>query len=140
SRTLISRPNLEKVMRMADLDIKVKTPEEREELISRLNRLLEMKSAGQMNLYTISYSDTNGQEAKRVVQALLSIFVEGSLGDKRKDSDTARRFIDEQLKAYGDKLIAAENAVTEFKRRNTGLMPGQGQNQNFYTRLGEAQS
>jgi polysaccharide chain length determinant protein (PEP-CTERM system associated) len=138
SRTLISRPNLEKVIRMADLDIRVKTPEDREGLITRLTKTLEVKSAGRENLYTISYSHGNPGEAKRVVQSLLTIFVEGSLGDKRKDSDTARRFLDEQLKAYADRLVAAENAVTEFKRRNPGLMPGQGET--FYTRLGEAQA
>ena len=135
-RTLISRPNLEKVIRMADLDIKLKTPADRENMITNMTKLLEIKSAGRENLYTISYIDKNAQEAKRVVQSLLTIFVEGSLVDKRKDSDVARRFIDDQLKAYGEKLTAAENAVTEFKQRNFGLLPGDGRN--FYTQLGEA--
>ena len=140
SRTLISRPNLEKVMRMADLDIKAKTPEEREELLVQLGKALEIKSAGRENLYTIAYTHRDPREAKRVVQALLTIFVEGSLKDKRKDSDTARRFLDEQLKAYADRLVAAENAVTDFKRKHVGQMPGQDRGQTFYTRLGEAQS
>jgi polysaccharide chain length determinant protein (PEP-CTERM system associated) len=138
SRTLISRPNLEKVLRMADLDIRVKTPEDRERLVNSLSRTLDLKSAGRENLYTISYSDRNPQDAKKVVQALLTLFIEGSLGDKRKDSDTARRFLDEQLKVYSEKLTTAENAVTEFKRRYIGLLPGEGQS--FYTRIGEGQS
>jgi polysaccharide chain length determinant protein (PEP-CTERM system associated) len=66
------------------------------------------------------------------VQSLLTIF-EGSLGDKRKDSDLARNFIEDQLKVYAERLTAAEDAVTAFKRKNLGLMPGQGEN--FYTRL-----
>ena len=136
SRTLVSRPNLEKVIRMADMDIKLKTPEDREAMIARLNKGLTIKSAGRENLYTIAYSDQNPQEAKRVVQSLLTIFVEGSLGDKRKDSDSARRFIDEQLKAYGEKLVAAETAVTEFKRKNMGLMGTDGRG--FYARIQEA--
>ena len=138
SRTLVSRPNIEKVIRMADLDIKLKTPEERESLINRLGKQLEIKSAGRENLYTIAYADKNPQEAKRVVQSLLTIFVEGSLGDKRKDSDSARRFLDEQLKAYSDKLVAAENAFTEFKRKNVALMGARGQD--YYSRLAEAQA
>lgn len=137
SRTLISRPNLEKVIRMADLDVKLKTNEERDALINRLIKDLQVRSAGRENLYTIVYASSNPQDAKRVVQSLLTIFVEGSLGDKRKDNDTARRFLDEQLKAYSDKLIAAENAVTEFKRKNMGLMP---RGQDYYGRLGEAQA
>ena len=126
SRTLISRPNVEKVIRMADMDIKLKTNEEREARIAHLTRSLVIRSAGRENLYTIAYANPNPQEAKRVVQSLLTIFVEGSLGDKRKDSDTARRFLDEQLKVYSERLIAAENAVTEFKRKNLGLMMREG--------------
>jgi polysaccharide chain length determinant protein (PEP-CTERM system associated) len=135
-RTLISRPNMEKVIRMADMDIALKTPDQRERTIDRLIKDLKIGSAGRENLYTISYSDESPQQAKRIVQSLLTIFVEGSLGDKRKDSDSARRFLDEQLKSYGEKLIASENAVTEFKRQRMGLLPADGVN--FYTRLAEA--
>ena len=137
-RTLISRPNVEKVIGMADMDIKLKTPDEREGMTTSLIKELTIKSAGSENLYTIAFSDRDPQLAKRVVQSLLTIFVEGSLGDKRKDTDSARRFIDEQLKVYNDRLVAAENAVTEFKRRHLGLMGGEGKN--FYARLVEAQS
>src|SRR5262245_26206950 len=38
SRTLISRPNVEKVIRMADIDITLKTPEDREQMITRLTK------------------------------------------------------------------------------------------------------
>ncbi len=138
SRTLISRPNLEKVIGMADIDIKLKSPEAREQMVSRLNKEVTMKSGGAENLYIISYIDNHPQEAKRVVQSLLTIFVEGNLGNARKDSDSARRFINEQLATYNEKLVAAERAVTEFKRKNVGLMGAEGQN--YYTRLAEAQT
>lgn len=138
SRTLISRPNLDKVIRMADMDIKLNTPDDREQMITRLAKELTIQSAGSENLYTIAFSDKNPQEAKRVVQSLLTLFVEGSLSNKRKDSDSAQRFISEQLKAYNEKLIAAENAVTEFKRRHMGLMGGE--TGNYYAGLVAAQT
>ncbi|MEO8133043.1 MAG: XrtA system polysaccharide chain length determinant [Betaproteobacteria bacterium] len=137
SKTLISRPNVEKVIGMANMDSKLKTGEDREQLVTRLSKELTIRSSGAQNFYTIAYADQDPQQAKRVVQSLLTIFVEGSMSDKVKDSESARTFIDDQLKNYGERLTAAENAVTEFKRRNAGLMPGQGQN--FYSRLGEAQ-
>ena len=68
SRTLISRPNVEKVIRMSDMDIGLKTSEDREQLITRLTRELAVKSTGRENLYTITYSDQNPERAKRVVQ------------------------------------------------------------------------
>jgi polysaccharide chain length determinant protein (PEP-CTERM system associated) len=138
SRTLISRPNVEKVIQMADMDLRLKTSEDREQLIISLTKELTIQSAGRENLYTIAYTDKNPQQAKRVVQSLLTIFVEGSLGDQRKDSDVARRFIDDQLKIYNEKLVVAENAVTEFRRRNMGLMAGD--RRDYYTRLVEAQA
>lgn len=138
SRTLISRPNLERVIRMSDLDIKLKTNEERERLIDVLSKEIKLGGTGRDNLYTITYSATKPEEAKRVVQSLLTIFVEGSLGDKRKDADSAKRFIDEQIKLYEQKLVAAENALKEFKRQNMGIMPSQGRD--FVAKLQEAQA
>ncbi len=138
SRTLISRPNLERVVRMADLDIKVRNNEERERLIDSLSRRIKLGRAGRDNLYTISYAATKPEEAKRVVQSLLTIFVEGSLGDKRKDADSARRFIDEQIKLYEQKLIVAENALKEFKRQHMGVMPSHGRD--FIAKMQESQA
>ena len=138
SRTLISRPNLEKVIGMADIDIRLKSPEAKEAMIARLNKEVVMKSGGADNLYIISYTDNHPQEAKRIVQSLLTIFVEGNLGNSRKDSDSAKRFINEQLAAYSEKLIAAEQAVAEFKRKNVDKMGSEGQT--YYVRLSEAQA
>jgi len=138
SRTLISRLNVEKVIQMADVDGGLKASEDREQVITRLLKELTIRSAGRENLYTIAYADENPEQAKRVVQSLLTIFMEGPLGERRKDSDSARRFIDEQLKGYSEKLVAAEYAVTEFKRRHQGLMPGEGQG--YYVRLNDART
>ena len=138
SRTLISRVNVEKVVQMAGMDSGRQTQDEREQLIARLTRELTIRSAGRENLYTISYSDQDRERAKRVVQSLLTIFVEGSVGDKRRDSDSARQFIEEQLRSYSEKLVAAENAVTEFKRKHQGLMPGEGRD--FFAALSEAKA
>jgi polysaccharide chain length determinant protein (PEP-CTERM system associated) len=138
SRTLISRPNLERVIRMSDLDIKLKTNVERERLVDTLGKEIRLGGTGRDNLYSITFAATKPEEAKRVVQSLLTIFVEGSLGDKRKDADSAKRFIDEQIKLYEQKLVVAENALKEFKRQNIGMMPSQGRD--FVSKLQDAQS
>lgn len=118
SRTLISRPNIEKVIRMADLDLNTKGKAEQEALIEDLSKTLKIQSVGKDNLYTLSYRDTDPNRAQRVVQALVSIFIESSLGDKRQDSDSARKFIDEQIKTYEKKLTEAESRLKEFKLKN----------------------
>lgn len=138
SRTLISRQNVEKVIQMADMEAGLYTPEAREQLITRLSNELSIKSGGRENLYAIAYADQDREQAKRVVQSLLTIFMQGSVGNKRKDSDSAQHFIEEQLQSYSAQLVAAENAVTEFKRRHQGLTPGAGQD--YYSRLSDARA
>ena len=121
SRTLISRPNVEKLIRMADLDLKVQSRAAQEALVDDLSKSLEIKNLGRDNLYVLSYRDPNPQKAKRVVQSLVSIFVESSMGDARKDTNSARKFIDEQIKTYVTKLEAAEARLKDFKVRNIDL-------------------
>ncbi len=125
TRTLISRPNLEKVARMTDLDINAKSSEAMEELINDLRDKITVAGGGRDNLYSISVWDENPQLAKKIVQAVLTIFVENTLGETRQDSDTAQRFLDRQISEYEARLIAAENRVKEFKRQYMSQMPGE---------------
>ncbi|MGB9130370.1 MAG: XrtA system polysaccharide chain length determinant [Thiobacillus sp.] len=135
TRQLVSRPTLEKVARMTDLDVKAKTPEQTEAMLNGLASKIAIADAGRENLYTISYQNANGDLAKKVVQSLLTIFVETSLGKTRQDISSSARFIEEQLQQYQQKLTDAETALTEFKRKNIGMMPGQGGD--YYAKLAE---
>jgi polysaccharide chain length determinant protein (PEP-CTERM system associated) len=137
TRTLISRPNVENVIRMSGLDVNVNNQKEKERLIDRLSSQIELRGTGKDNLYTIAYSDPAPQVAKKVVQSLLTIFVESSQGSKRKDADQARRFIDEQLRGYEQRLTLAENALKEFKQKNLGFAPGEGPGKDYFSRLND---
>ena len=127
SRTLISRPNVEKLVRMADLDLATGDKKAQDALIDHLTQTLEIKNLGRDNLYILSYRDTNPEKARKVIQSLVSIFVESSLGATRKDSDTARKFIDEQIKVYVAKLEDAERRLKEFKLKNIETQTTDGQ-------------
>jgi len=123
ARTLISRPNIERVIRMSDLDLQVGSAQERDRLIDDLTEKIRFSPSRGTNLYTVAYQDGDAATARKVVQSLLSIFVETNLGDKRRDSDQARRFIDEQIAQYEKRLVQAENALKDFKLRNLTAMP-----------------
>ena len=118
SRTLISRPNVEKLIRMADLDLKKQTKAQQEAQIEHLMKTLSIATTGRDNLYTLAYNNPNPEVAKKVVQSLVSIFVESSLGATRKDSASATTFINEQIKSYEAKLEEAEQRLKEFRLRN----------------------
>lgn len=135
SRTLISRPNVEKLVRMADLDLNIKSKQAQEALIDDLMKSLTIKSTSRDNLYTLAYSDQQAERAKRVVQSLASIFVESSLGDKRKDTDSAKKFIDDQIQVYQKKLEEAENRLKEFKLKNIAMQASDGKD--YFGRIGE---
>lgn len=126
SRTLISRPNIDKLIRMADLDLKSSSKPEQEALVERLMKTIELRVAGSNNLYSIAYRDTEADKAKRVVQSMVSIFVESGLGASRKDTDSAKSFLSEQIKTFEAKLEEAETRLKEFRVRNIAMQGADG--------------
>lgn len=144
TKTLLSRPNLEKLMRATDMDINATTPGEKEGVLSGLRNQINIIGGGNKRsksstaeLFTISYMHKDPGKAKEVVQALLDIFVETTLGGSRKDSVVAQKFLVKQLKEYELKLVVAEKRLMEFKQKNSGLIPGQGKD--YFSHLQETQ-
>jgi polysaccharide chain length determinant protein (PEP-CTERM system associated) len=138
TRTLLTRPNLEKVARMTDMHLQAGTEPEMEAVINRLRSRITIQGTDRENLYTLSYQDRNPQRAHAVVQALQTIFVESALGDTRIDSDMAQRFIDQQIAEYEQRLKAAEDRLADFRRENVGQLPGD--RGDYYQRLQRAQT
>jgi polysaccharide chain length determinant protein (PEP-CTERM system associated) len=126
ARTLITRPNVEKLIRSADLSITVKNEREHDALIDLLTREIKLTGGGRENLFNVTYRDTDPGRAQRVVQSLTTMFVDSGLGGKRRDTEAAEQFIDEQIKSYEKKLEEAENRLKEFKLRNLNYTTGSG--------------
>jgi polysaccharide chain length determinant protein (PEP-CTERM system associated) len=128
SRTLLSRPNLEKLARMSDLDLGARSPEELEGIVSRLSSTIQVvNDPREPNFYVVSYEHKDPRTAQRVVENLLDILVESTLGETRENTDTAQKFLMEQIKEYEGRLFAAEERLKEFKRENARFMPTVGQ-------------
>ncbi|MCW8883729.1 MAG: hypothetical protein OQK12_00575 [Motiliproteus sp.] len=132
-KTLMTRPNLEKIARLTDLDLTTNTAAEFDELIKNLKSDIQLARAGRENLYTITYESNDPVLAKNIVQSTLTTLVENTLGDKREDTDSAQGFLDQQIEEYEQRLNDTENQLKEFKRRNVGMMPGE--QGDFYSRL-----
>jgi polysaccharide chain length determinant protein (PEP-CTERM system associated) len=139
SKTLLSRPNLEKLMRMADLDLQVRSDLETEMFMTKLRESISLSGErGNASLYSIRYVNEDRDTAKRIVQALITVFIESSLGDKREDSTDAQSFLDQQIADYEVRLVDAENRLADFKQRYVGTLPGE--TGGYYQRLAEAQN
>jgi len=81
----------------------------------------ERTTAG--TIYEFHYEDLSRARALKVVDTLLSTFVEQTLGGKREGSENAQKFLETQIKDYEQRLSAAEDRLATFKKRNLGLMP-----------------
>jgi len=132
-KTLLSRPNLERITRMTDLDVQANNTEEYEKIIERLKEDLKITTAGRENIYTLSIADKNAEMARNIVQSALTVFIENTLGETRSDSDTAQKFLDTQIKEYESRLAAAEARLTDFKQKYSGVLPNQ--SGGFYNQL-----
>lgn len=121
-RTLLSRPNLEKLVSKTDLDLTLNGPSDRERLLTRLAADIKVTPQTK-NLFTITYRDRNPKLAHDVVQTLLTIFVESATGSNRTDMENARRFLEHQISSYEQQLRGAEKRRADFRSRYIEVLP-----------------
>ncbi|MCW2240899.1 polysaccharide chain length determinant protein (PEP-CTERM system associated) [Azospirillum canadense] len=122
-KTLLTRPNLEQVIRKTDLDLRAKTPADLERLIDTMQRKLKVVADGK-GLFQISYWDADALLTQRVVQIILNQFVEQNVGKSRADMDNAQRFLDNQINAFEKRLRETEERVAEFRRTHANELGG----------------
>ncbi len=118
ARTLISRTNVEQLLRTPGLQFDVSTPARRDAAVSRLMDQIRIAPTGSGNLYEITYRGASPSAARRLVDATVDMFVHSGVGAKKRDSEDAGRFIDEQIRVYEAKLVESEDRLKEFKSRN----------------------
>ena len=135
-KTLLSRPNLERVARMTDLDLAAKDNEEFDRIIEDLKEDIKIQGLGKENIYSLSTTNKNPELAKNIVQSALTVFIENTLGETRSDTDTAQQFLQKQIEDYEQKLLDAERRLTLFKQKYSGVMPSD--SGGFYSALASA--
>lgn len=133
ARTLITRPNVELLMRKSGLEAPGMSPVARDETIEALLRSIKVASSGRDNVFSFSFRDTDPDRARLVVQNLVQLFLESDTGAKRRDAEAARDFIDEQIKNYEGRLAEAENRLKEFRLRNMDIADSSGKD--YYARI-----
>src|SRR4051812_20026106 len=104
SRVVISRPNVENLMRLSGIEARTKTKEEYEQLADDLSNALKISATGRDNTYTLSYRDHEPERAKRMIELFTSLFVESGKGTKTSDTEAAKKFIEEQIGIYEKRL------------------------------------
>ncbi len=127
-QAMLGRPQLERVARETDLDLRARDREEKEKLITSLREKIGVnqgRSREAQNLYTITFDDRDRDMAVAVVQTLLDTFVEDVLKLKERGSEEVTGYLADQLDHYSNLLTEAETALADFKKEHIGLLPGE---------------
>jgi len=122
-RTLLSRPNLEKLVAKTDLELSLTGPSDLERLVARLATDIRVVPQTR-NLFTITYRDTSPKIAFDVVQNVLTTFIESKVGNNRSDMENADTFLQAQIDNYERQLRDAERKRAEFRTKYIDLLPG----------------
>lgn len=135
ARTLISRPNVEALVRTPGLSLPGAEGAGHDAVVTRLMDRIKVNPTAAGNLYEISYAGDTPADAQRLVQATVDLFVHAGSGDKKRDSEEAGRFIEAQIKLYEAKLVEAETRLKDFKVHNFGVTGVSTDNQDYFVRV-----
>lgn len=131
-QVLLSKPNLEYLVDVSGLSEKIRSSGQKEKLVESIkDRIDIVETASGMDpnggrLYRINFEDPDRKTALVIVRSLLGRFVEGSRDSSKAQSAEAQTFLTAQLNELESKLAGAETRLAEFKKKNVGLLPGQG--------------
>jgi polysaccharide chain length determinant protein (PEP-CTERM system associated) len=70
------------------------------------------------NLFTVSYRDAGPKRAKEVVEQIVQLFIRKTRGISEDAVTSARSFIEQEIKNYEARLIAAEQKLATFRREH----------------------
>ncbi len=138
SQLLLSRKNLEEVIKQTDLDLEANDPESMDLLVINLASSIALKGDGKSqrrssNIYELSYQGNSAELVYQVVSKLLNTLIETTLSSGRTDTAAAQVFLDRQIAEYEARLTLSEQKLAEFKRANVGFMPDE--EGGYYNRL-----
>ncbi len=126
SKTVLSRPNLNKLIDKHGLDQTDDGVLDRPSLIDRLTREIVITDVNNRNsIYSLSYSHKDPVIAKSVVESLIEIFIATSFDEERNDNKSAQKFLDVQIEDYENRLTSAEQRLADFKRKHAGTLPSE---------------
>lgn len=121
-RTLLSRPNLERVIAKTDLDLRVTDMASRERVLQQLATDIKLTPQTRQ-LFKIDYTDRDPRLAYAVVQTLITLFMENATGSDRQQLQSARTFLNAQIANYEIQLRQAEQRRAEFNTRYVDILP-----------------
>jgi polysaccharide chain length determinant protein (PEP-CTERM system associated) len=130
-QALLGREYLERLASEHGLYARAETAVQRERVIQRLREDViidaapaDSQSTGVSTIFTIKFRDEERNLAVGVVNSLMNLLIEDTLGANREGTDRAARFLDDRIAEHEARLEQAEQALAQFQRANSGRLPG----------------
>ncbi|HWU26828.1 MAG TPA: hypothetical protein VN154_10540, partial [Rhizomicrobium sp.] len=90
--------------------------------VDALTNAIDVRPLGPKNMFGIGYSNQNPSYSQLVTQTLISILIDSNIGDKRRDAEGAKSFIDQRIAEYEAILRRAEKRRADFKAANLDIL------------------
>ena len=139
-QSLLSEAQIARVIDEAGLAPGATTAAELDAVIRKLRDRVSVtvESTGERgqpsgSIFSITYRDPDRERSLKVVDLLLTAFIENTMGGKQQNSEQAQEFLADQLQENEARLREAEQRLAEFKKQNVGTMPGA--EGDYFTRL-----
>lgn len=95
---------------------------EQEKIYVDIKKRTKIMNVG-TSLVKIEYRDGDSRRTFKVTQKLADLFIHESTSTQTQESGGAFEFIDNQVKEYHAKVVAAEDALKEFRARHPDAKP-----------------
>jgi polysaccharide chain length determinant protein (PEP-CTERM system associated) len=135
AQTILSRARLQDMINANNLYPSKRNRLPMEDLIEEMQKNIDItpltplrdQAADRVNsaAFQIKYSYENRYLAQKVVQQLVSRFIDESITTRASQSVMTTNFLKDKLESAKGTLDAIENRLTDYKIRNTGKLPDQ---------------
>jgi polysaccharide biosynthesis transport protein len=130
SQQILSATQLQKIIEKhnAYKDDRVRaTPEE---LVDRMRRDIEIRtekgwSRNRPGAFRVFFKGPDPQQAASIANEIANLFIEENVKSREVQATGASEFLGSQLEDARRRLLEQEAKLSEFKRRNSGQLPGQ---------------
>jgi polysaccharide chain length determinant protein (PEP-CTERM system associated) len=130
--SLLGRAEREAVARQVGLDVGIDDPIAYEAMLDGLAAAIRFDIVNTANrvdressyYYRLSFRHPDREKAIAVVTALVDTFIEGALGEARRNEDSTLVTLNELIAAREQDLNVHSDAITAFKRDNADSQPG----------------
>jgi uncharacterized protein involved in exopolysaccharide biosynthesis len=129
SQQILSGTQLQKIIEKHNLYRELRTKVTPEELIDSMRKNIEIKTEkgwtrNRPGAFRVFFKSTDPQQSATVTNELANLFIEENLKSREVQAIGATEFLGAQLEEARKRLLEQESKLSDFKKRNSGQLPG----------------